>query len=1205
MSYNTNLKRALSVLLAAVLVIAGSFALAPTGRADAAGTQPAAESAPYTTSGARDYFADVYPSLGKGSVFETATYKRVIDILTPARTVSYPDKFGDPATPHQVGGGSNDNSGSAKDGSVVFLLGGAENGSTQATIATINSVAKEYGVDKIYNFDPKLDGGLFGGDLDITVTTSAVPSAYRNLWTTVKNRIPNIPAEYTSDSTYLVVVTRAEGGASITTKGLLINDEVFNEAGLAKLAADVAEVFSVIPGAAQKNAQELAPTNFEFFKSVVNGNNYDQAAHGANPRPRDYGDVLKDEDNADGFRIVAVTYPELVNILEHEGNYEIYFSGLWCPYSRPSFKYINKAAQDNDIDVVYQFDFRLDSRGTNVHIRDSNNEYSYLYGKLLDTYLTNFDNGSWNATTQKWDDAILYYPGHDKSIGSAARPGVPRIGVPTLIEYDRDRKDGQGKSAPLYVGQIGFESWDYVNGGPDIDEPGETPPYVAGEHRHYESALEVIQVYQQIANNIHDRRASLYPWSEPYYGIEENHAGNDEPVADGDCGTDGDEDAADLTPKPFPQKSAGYGYDISKYYLDATYAPLEKGSERYTVGALENVVATFSAAPSGSLDELQFNLGSRYQINAVKLNGASVPFTRSGSRVTAKPASPIDEDFVAEVSYDSGGESAQGFIASLNSAGATADFSAGWYPRNPNDKARFDITVTTRSDLAGVANGKLASTVVKGALTTRRWVQNDETNPESFILSIGDYKQVQTSATLKSGKTIPVSLFIDKSIYNSSQANKAILDSYAAKIPAIIAWGENRLGAFPYSSLNAVFEKQARAPEDEVYYSFSLEGLVVYNAIERETTIAHELIHQWFGVNIEQPDDSQTWLSEGWATFFANVYLEDTGGSGQTTTDWYRAWFAANYDTNFWSVPPGDIKNPGNTSYTYGRGAYALAALRASLSDADFFKLIGAWVEEKAGETVNTEQFLVTAERVADVDLSSYAAAWIYGGTRPSSFPNAVLPKKTVDNGNGDEDDDGGNPPGTDKDTSGKNDKDKDASDKDKSLDVLRSDIAAALVTIKKSSAYTGRPITPPLTVKLGGKALASGKDYTVAWKNNRAIGKASATVTGIGSYKGSKEVDFTVIPKTTKGLKAKAGKKSIKVTWKKNPGITKYRIAYRAKGASKWTIKTAGGKAVSLKLGKLRKGKAYQLRISAYKTVGGVKYESGWSKAIGSKKVK
>ena len=60
---------------------------------------------------------------------------------------------------------------------------------------------------------------------------------------------------------------------------------------------------------------------------------------------------------------------------------------------------------------------------------------------------------------------------------------------------------------------------------------------------------------------------------------------------------------------------------------------------------------------------------------------------------------------------------------------------------------------------------------------------------------------------------------------------------------------------------------------------------------------------------------------------------------------------------------------------------------------------------------------------------------------------------------------------------------------------------------------YTGKAITPEPTLKINGVKLVKGKDYTVSYKNNTAIGQLKATVTlsGIGKYTGTTTRYFNI----------------------------------------------------------------------------------------------
>lgn len=58
---------------------------------------------------------------------------------------------------------------------------------------------------------------------------------------------------------------------------------------------------------------------------------------------------------------------------------------------------------------------------------------------------------------------------------------------------------------------------------------------------------------------------------------------------------------------------------------------------------------------------------------------------------------------------------------------------------------------------------------------------------------------------------------------------------------------------------------------------------------------------------------------------------------------------------------------------------------------------------------------------------------------------------------------------------------------------------------------YTGYAITPDVVVTMNGRVLNRGTDYTVSYANNINVGTASMTVTGLGSYSGSRTINFTI----------------------------------------------------------------------------------------------
>ena len=72
--------------------------------------------------------------------------------------------------------------------------------------------------------------------------------------------------------------------------------------------------------------------------------------------------------------------------------------------------------------------------------------------------------------------------------------------------------------------------------------------------------------------------------------------------------------------------------------------------------------------------------------------------------------------------------------------------------------------------------------------------------------------------------------------------------------------------------------------------------------------------------------------------------------------------------------------------------------------------------------------------------------------------------------------------------------------------------ISGASVGAIKDQLWTGRAITPKPSVKLGGTTLKLGSDYTLAYRSNVALGTATITITGKGSYTGTKTATFKIV---------------------------------------------------------------------------------------------
>ena len=126
--------------------------------------------------------------------------------------------------------------------------------------------------------------------------------------------------------------------------------------------------------------------------------------------------------------------------------------------------------------------------------------------------------------------------------------------------------------------------------------------------------------------------------------------------------------------------------------------------------------------------------------------------------------------------------------------------------------------------------------------------------------------------------------------------------------------------------------------------------------------------------------------------------------------------------------------------------------------------------------------------------------------------------------------------------------------------------------------AYTGKAITPTITVTVDGKDLVQDQDFTLVFRNNVNPGEAEAIIQGQGSYTGEVSVSFTIYaaPKITKGNNStwyqKGGKENLSFTTNQSGSqVTGVKVDGKALSASDYSV-SEDGSIITLKNSFLKK---------------------------------
>ncbi len=249
-----------------------------------------------------------------------------------------------------------------------------------------------------------------------------------------------------------------------------------------------------------------------------------------------------------------------------------------------------------------------------------------------------------------------------------------------------------------------------------------------------------------------------------------------------------------------------------------------------------------------------------------------------------------------------------------------------WYPVSDHqtDKASYSFELTVPEGKTAVANGLPArDPVTANGWTTWFWDAPDEQASYLTTASVGDY-DLRFSET-DSG--LPIIDAVDDSL---TPANAAATEASLALQDEMIAFLENTFVPYPFNSYGAIVD------DDTVGYALETQTRPVYSRVARESTVLHELSHQWFGNAVSPGRWQDIWLNEGWATYAEWLWAEHSGGdSAQASFD---AVMAIPADDPFWNHV---IADPGPLGLfhdaIYDRGAATLHALRVKIGDEAFF----------------------------------------------------------------------------------------------------------------------------------------------------------------------------------------------------------------------------------------------------------------------------
>lgn len=312
-----------------------------------------------------------------------------------------------------------------------------------------------------------------------------------------------------------------------------------------------------------------------------------------------------------------------------------------------------------------------------------------------------------------------------------------------------------------------------------------------------------------------------------------------------------------------------------------------------------------------------------------------------------------------------------------------------WIPSldHPSAKAPVSFTVYAPQRYQVVANGRLVLKTGNAGTSLWEFQERKAIPPYCMIVAVNQ------GAVINSPDKSITNLFYNVPHRDAEYAPKG----FSTAAPSL-AYFSQTIAPYPYEKLALIVgATQFGGMENSGAIIF---GSTIFNLRPNEkmsarfgipqrieSLVAHEIAHQWFGDSVTQATWADLWLSEGFATYFAALFIEKHDGeeafreylqaAAQRYFNYEKQRSAPLHDTETQDLM--DLLNPNN----YEKGALVLHMLRKRLGDEAFFRGLRSFYLAHREGNATTEDLKAALEKSSGKNLRTFFARWIYGSGHP------------------------------------------------------------------------------------------------------------------------------------------------------------------------------------------------------------------------------
>lgn len=426
-----------------------------------------------------------------------------------------------------------------------------------------------------------------------------------------------------------------------------------------------------------------------------------------------------------------------------------------------------------------------------------------------------------------------------------------------------------------------------------------------------------------------------------------------------------------LAPHAAAQNAA---VDVLHYRVEITLAPEGDAIEALAELTVRPVAATL---PSLQLDFAGLTL------DGVTLDGKRVHYERVHDRLTITTNRRTADPFRVAVRYH--GKPKDGLLLRANKYGDAAAFADNWPNRarfwipsidHPTDKATVEFIITARAAYDVIANGTLISTsTLPNGMKQTHWSEATPIPVHCMVIGATEFAIVPGEGN---GET-EVAYWL----YPRDREDGV---RQFGRVAEMLEYFAATIGPYPYDKL-ALVESSTKFGGMENASAIFFDEKRIGGDASLEALAAHEIAHQWFGDSVTQRQWHDVWLSEGFATYFCNLFFEHADGRAAFLTrmrndrdDYLKAQRKAPlavHDPSIVELPK--LLSP----FTYEKGAWVLHMLRGIMGDRAFFAAVRDYYSAYRDRNAGTGELRVIMERHAGQPLDWFFRQWIWDRGHP------------------------------------------------------------------------------------------------------------------------------------------------------------------------------------------------------------------------------